>query len=236
MQNPRYSFTQQSGILDLLISNPNANDSGKYKCQIEWNGEILKSISHSVDVKPEIALVEKRKRRSFDNKDELAYSKEKIDSQQKQPIAFESFMKNLTIEAGNRAKFICSVVGNVTSVEWFKDSIPLQLELDRRYHLTNSDGLIGLEIHNIVTSDSGFYTCTIHGQRNSVTSSSKLTVYDSYESRKKSIVFDRPPIRSQLTEYISKGEYAPTIMIPFFSFVLFFTELFSKNKIQFEFS
>lgn len=78
-----------------------------------------------------------------------------------------------------------------------------------RYRFSISDALVGLEIQDVVPSDSGFYTCTINGRRNSVTSSSKLTVYEAYKSQKKSLTYDRPPIPSSLTEFISKGKHFP---------------------------
>lgn len=123
------------------------------------------------------------------------------------PIALASFMKNLTIEEGGRAKFVCSVVGNVEfAVQWFKNNAPLPS--DPRYHTTASDAIVGLEISDVVPSDSGFYTCTIKGQRNSVTSSSKLTVYEAYnpKSRKKSLTHDRPPMPLPLSEFVGKGK------------------------------
>lgn len=124
----------------------------------------------------------------------------------KQPIGFESFMKNLTIEEGNRAKFVCGVIGQVTSVDWYKDNKLLEVEMDRRYRFTLSEGLISLEINGVLIDDSGFYTCTINGQRNSITSSSKLTVYESYKPQKKEVAYESPSIRSQLSEYIARGE------------------------------
>lgn len=145
--------------------------------------------------------VESRRRRQSNDIESIARS----NNEHKQPIGFESFMKNLTIEEGNRAKFICGVIGQVTSVDWYKDNKLLKVEMDRRYRFTLSDGLIGLEINSVLIGDSGFYTCTINGQRNSITSSSKLTVYESYKPQQKSVAYESPSIRSQLSAYIAKG-------------------------------
>lgn len=144
------------------------------------------------------------------NDKERQYAVQKpIEREHAAPIALASFMKNLTIEEGGRAKFVCSLVGNAEfSVEWFKNNIPL--EPDHRYRTTTSEAIVGLEISDALPSDSGFYTCTIKGQRNSVTSSSKLTVYETYspKSRKKSLTHDRPPMPSPLTEFIKKGKHS----------------------------
>lgn len=210
-------MVQHSGLIRLTIANPNETDSGEYKCEIALSGQPVQSMVHNLTVKPSIAspVPEERPKR--------CQQKERAERQQPStrehtverhtaPVALASFMKNLTIEEGNRAKFVCSVIGKVDTVEWFKDNVPLQPELDRRYRLTNSDAIVGLEIQDVVPSDSGFYTCTINGRRNSVTSSSKLTVYEAYKSRKKSLTYDRPPMPSSLSEFIAKGKHFPYIM------------------------
>lgn len=164
----------------------------------------IETIPHRVISKPvESSIPDTPRQRRRSTKEDRQATE--TPGEYKQPIALESFMKNLTIEEGNRAKFICSVIGQVKGVEWYKDNVPLDAKGDRRYSTTNSDGLVGLEIQDVVVSDSGYYTCTILGQRNNVTTSSKLTVYERYEPRKKSISYDRPPIQTSLPEYIAKG-------------------------------
>lgn len=200
----KYTFKQESDRLLLIITNPDEHDSGKYMCNIQSGDKQIETIPHHVYAKPFQSPVEHRIQRRH-SAQENRYEKQSPSVEYKQPIALESFMKNLTIEEGNRAKFICSVVGQVQSVQWFKDNVPLEVDTDRRYRTTNTDGLIGLEIKEVDPNDSGYYTCTIIGRRNSVTSSSKLTVYERYETRKKSISYDRPPIRTSLSEYIDKG-------------------------------
>lgn len=198
LSSGKYTAIQQNGLVRLSIANPNETDSGEYKCEIALSGQPVQTISHSVSVKPTIAAPvpeERQKRRQERSNRE----------QHAAPVALSSFMKNLTIEEGYRAKFVCSVIGQVETVEWFKDNVPLQLELDRRLRFTNSDALVGLEIQDVIPSDSGYYTCTINGRRNSVTSSSKLTVYEAYKSHKKSLTYNRPPMPSSLTEFIAKG-------------------------------
>lgn len=203
----------------MSISNPNETDSGDYRCEIELSGQPTQSISHTVTVEPSIAAPvpeERQKRRHHQNQQEKEEKEQQlvvqrpIEREHVAPIALASFMKNLTVEEGGRAKFVCSVVGNVEFVvEWFKNNTPLPL--DPRYHITTTDAIVGLEILDVLPSDSGFYTCTIKGQRNSVTSSSKLTVYEAYSprSRKKSLTHDRPPMPLPLSEFIGKGKTLP---------------------------
>lgn len=203
---------QQNGAIRLVITNPNETDSGEYKCEISLPGQPVQSMLHNVRVKPSIASPVPEQRQKHHQYTERAAQPSSAREQAERhaaPVALASFMKNLTIEEGNRAKFVCSVVGKVDLVEWFKDNVPLQPELDRRYVFTNTDAIVGLEIHDVVPNDSGFYTCTINGRRNSVTSSSKLTVYEAHKSRKKSLTFDRPPMPSSLSEFISKGKHFP---------------------------
>lgn len=189
-------------------------DSGEYRCEIESSGYPIQSTTHIVTIEPSIAtpVTEERQKGRYhryqkESKEQQYAALKSIEREHAASIALASFMKNLTIEEGSRAKFVCSIVGNVEfSVEWFKNNIPL--EADRRYRTTTSDAIVGLEITDVVPSDSGFYTCTIKGQRNSVTSSSKLTVYEAYspKSRKKSIIHDRPPMPLSLSEFIKKGK------------------------------
>lgn len=213
MSSGKYSATQQNGLIRLSIANPNDSDSGEYRCEINLTGQPVQTVSHIVSVKPSIAAPkpeERQKRRQ----ERLALEQHTHEHTEKHaaPVALASFMKNLTIEEGNRAKFVCSVIGQVDTVEWFKDNVPLQPELDRRYRFINSgDAIVGLEIHDVTPNDSGFYTCTINGRRNSVTSSSKLTVYEAYKSHKKSLTYDRPPMPSSLSEFIVKGKHFPYI-------------------------
>lgn len=175
-------------------------------------GQPVQSISHKVNVKPSIAAPVPEERQKRRQKDERANGQERCgrdqDEKHAAPVALASFMKNLIIEEGNRAKFVCSVIGTVESVEWFKNNVPLQPELDRRYRMTTTDATVSLEIQDVTPNDSGFYTCTINGRRNSVTSSSKLTVYEAHnKSRKLSLTHDRPPASSPLSEFIDKGKH-----------------------------
>lgn len=223
ISNGKYSITNRNGLLQLSISNPNETDSGEYRCEIELSGHPIQSTAHTVMIEPSIAspVPEERQRARYqqhqDEKEDKRPSnaiQKSVEREHATPIALASFMKNLTVEEGSRAKFVCSLVGNAEfSVEWFKNNVPL--EADRRYRTTTSDAIVGLEISDVIPSDSGFYTCTIKGQRNSVTSSSKLTVYEAYSSKscKKQLTNDRPPMSLPLSEFIRKGKISFALTI-----------------------
>lgn len=193
----KYStISHENGRQQLLIAYPSQVDSGHYTCRAETTrGETLDTVSCIVNVPAEEKLpsqpIERRSRR-----DQKRSSGE---SEYKQPIALESFLKNLTVEEGGRAKFICNIIGPVSFVDWYKDNKLLATQDCRRYRTSNDDGLISLEILDVDVNDSGFYTCTIHGRRNDVTSSSRLTVYASIKPQRKfdeipPITIVRPPI------------------------------------------
>lgn len=175
-------------------------------------------------MKPSIAAPipeERQKRRTNDERNDTRDDRIGV-REHAAPVALASFMKNLTIEEGYRAKFVCSVIGKVDSVEWLKNNVPLQSESNCRYRMTTTDATVSLEIQNVVPDDSGFYTCTIKGRRNSVTSSSKLTVYEAYnKARKVSLAYDFPPVSSPLSEFTEKGNhlhsFSNTLSAVFFS-------------------
>lgn len=204
----KYSMiSHENGRQQLLIANPSQVDSGHYTCRAETaSRETLDAVSCIVNVpaeeKPQSKPIERQSRR-----DKRRSSGE---SDYKQPIALESFLKNLTVEEGGRAKFICSIIGPVSFVDWYKDNKLLSTEDSRRYRTHNENGLVSLEILDVDVSDSGFYTCTIHGRRNDVTSSSKLTVYASIKMQRKSdeiqpITIERPPVAA--TTYTKNGKF-----------------------------
>lgn len=206
-RDSKYSIiSHENGRQQLLIANPSQVDSGHYTCRAETaSGETVDAISCIVNVpaeeKPQPKPTERQSRR--DQKRTTG------ESEYKQPIALESFLKNLTVEEGGRAKFICSIIGPVTFVDWFKDSKLLATDDSRRYRTTNENGLVSLEILDVDVSDSGFYTCTVHGRRNDVTSSSRLTVYASIKTQRKfdeipPTTVQRPPIAA--TPFTKNGK------------------------------
>lgn len=190
----KYSMIRhENGRQQLLVSQPDQGDSGRYSCRLETSeGHLLNEASKIVN-----CVVPGYKSR----KDEESHREERSKkvkpnlSERKQPIAMESFLKNMTVEEGQRAKFVCSTIGPVTSVEWLRDNRPLTTNEDNRYTMTNSNGIVSLEIQDVEFKDAGFYTCNIKGPRNNVSSSSRLCIYASSTRKRPSFGFaDRPPI------------------------------------------
>lgn len=130
--NGKYSIVQQNGLIRLSIANPNETDSGEYKCEIGLPDQPVRSVSQHISVKPSITVPvpeTRLKNRHSQKRDIQRDHSEKNVSH----VALASFMKNLTIEEGSRAKFVCSVIGKVDTVEWFKDNVQLQPESHCRY-------------------------------------------------------------------------------------------------------
>lgn len=224
----KYSFTQCGALLQLCISNTDENDSGEYICRIELPDQPIKTISHNVNVPTKKVPTRNTQQNERQTNKIPSEQRDSMDAKNK-PISLESFMKNLTIEEGNRTKFICSVIGQVQSVDWLKDNIPLKIASDPRYRVTHCDGLVGLEIYDLMPSDSGFYTCTIRGRRNSVTSSSKLTVYESYSRKRKpskESIHSSSIIIPHIHESISRGKHFWSLFFFFFPLVRFILKRF----------
>lgn len=193
----KYSMIRhENGTQQLLISRPTQSDSAHYSCRLETSsGDLLDEVSRVVNfvgasTNGEVEKVPERRRRKTDKR---------VDNGLKQPIAFESFLKNSTVEEGQRAKFICTVRGPVDCVTWLRDNHPLANDL--RYQISKDDGLISLEICDVELSDAGFYSCTAAGPRNEITTSSRLSIYAS-PNRRASLVpsqlssepWHRPPV------------------------------------------
>lgn len=133
VSNGRYSMIQQNGLIRLSIVNPNETDSGEYTCEIGLPGQPVRSVSQHISVKPSITVPVPEMR--LKNRHSQKHAIQREHGEKNVPhVALASFMKNLTIEEGGRAKFVCSVIGQVDTVEWFKDNVQLQPESHCRYH------------------------------------------------------------------------------------------------------
>lgn len=118
---------QQNGLIRLSIVNPNETDSGEYKCEIGLSGQPVRSVSQHISVKPSIIVPVPEMRQKNRHSQKRAVQREHGEKNVPH-VALASFMKNLTIEEGSRAKFVCSVIGQVDTVDWFKDNVQLQPE------------------------------------------------------------------------------------------------------------
>ncbi|XP_050683338.1 uncharacterized protein LOC126978524 isoform X2 [Leptidea sinapis] len=93
---------------------------------------------------------------------------------------FTTQLTNRTAVAGSRVKLTCSILStNETRINWYKDD--LLLESKQKYKMMCIDGLITLELLNVVPSDSGDYCCTIENESGIVKSCANLKVYPSFE-------------------------------------------------------
>ncbi|KAI8485777.1 hypothetical protein Bbelb_364870 [Branchiostoma belcheri] len=78
-------------------------------------------------------------------------------------------------EKGETAEFDCKVVGEPRpTLKWFRDN--QELEGDRYTVDYNSSGVCVLSIRDTVTSDSGWYTCTVSNAHGEQSMRAKLTV------------------------------------------------------------
>lgn len=193
----KYSMIRhENGTQQLLITHPEQTDSGHYSCRLETSeGHLLNEISKVVNcAAPTIDIHDNKENQLKETR--RRKSKPQI-QERKQPIALESFLKNMTVEEGQRAKFVCSIIGPVTSVDWLRDNRPISEREDVRYIMSDNDGIVSLEIQDVEFKDAGFYTCIVNGPRNNVSSSSRLSIYAASNRRRPSIpssFTDRPPI------------------------------------------
>lgn len=159
----------------MIITDPSWSDNGSYKCEAT-NSTKITEICKIVDISDrmkngseELNGLKKKIRESKRESEEA-----KLEFRQK--LMFESFLKNVTVIEGNNAKFICSVRGPDADVVWMKDFVPIRR--NSRISSSVNDGLVILEIHEALPSDSGEYTCLVKNTKSEITTTAKLNVYD----------------------------------------------------------
>lgn len=217
--DPKYSFIKhENGTAQLLIANPSDADSGKYTCQVKNDIGQEEQVYHSLDIRP--AYVKKKidheKTRMVENAYDRRGRRNEYDIGYKlHPISLESHMRSMTIEKNGRAKFILSVLGPIKTIVWKKDNIPIDINNNHRYRSINHDGLISLEILNADRDDSGFYSCTVSGDRNEVTSNSMLTVYESTPRASRSVTSFSHDHHLPISRYSRPSRGIPLLQIIF---------------------
>lgn len=171
----KYSVVDQDGTVKLVVRNPTKDDGGTYTCTAENRRlNISENLFHNIS---------SRTLRNVPDKHEIESKKSKSFAPSRQPMSFESFLKNMTIEEGTMAKFICSIRGPFTSAIWTKDGEVVQA--NDHYSPGSTDGLVFLEIKNPVPGDSGVYNVSVSNGINEMSSNAQLNVYQSYKSRVK---------------------------------------------------
>lgn len=188
--NQKYTFVNKhDGTLKLLVHNPTQDDVGSYTCSAETEShEPIDKITHHISA---------RSLRSLELSQPTKAPKDKTQSTpNRQPISFESFLKNMTIEEGTSTKFICSIRGPFTSAVWTKDGDVICA--NDRYHPGRTEGLVWLEIKDVNPSDSGNFAVCISNNINDMSSNAQLNVYPNHALRSKEL-------STQPTPQTSKG-------------------------------
>lgn len=161
----------RDGTRQLIVYQPNAHDNGTYEC-VATNSMKVARIKHAVDITDALEQFDRRHRTTASNEPTEVGITERMQ--------FDTFLKNVTVEAGRSAKFICSVKGSVTDrqVEWRKDGKIIDFETNStRFARSFKGGLIICEIFHTTIADSGEITCLIHKGLQEITTTSKLFVF-----------------------------------------------------------
>lgn len=161
----------RDGTRQIIVYQPTTNDNGTYEC-VATNSIKVTRIKHIVDITDALENFERRHRATAsDDSTEFGLTER---------LQFDTFLKNVTVEAGRSAKFICSVKGSVSDrqVEWHKDGKVIDFEGNStRYARSFKGGLIICEIFHTTVADSGEFTCLIHKGLHEITTTSKLFVF-----------------------------------------------------------
>ncbi|XP_066264195.1 muscle M-line assembly protein unc-89-like [Branchiostoma lanceolatum] len=149
--------TKDSGKLLLVAS----NDYGEARAMIS------------------LQLVTVKKEEKVDFRKQLKTVKEETTEveldEKAEPASFVKVPKNFDTLEGETAEFDCKVVGEPRpSLKWSRDDQDLEGE---RYVVDyNPSGVCVLSIQDTVTSDSGWYTCTVSNDHGQQSMRAKLTV------------------------------------------------------------
>lgn len=171
----------RDGTRQLIVHQPSVGNNGRYEC-VATNAVRAVRSSLAVDITPELERYAKRMLGSAS----VAVAEDAAEAGgYKQKLAFETQLKNFTIQEGRSVKFICSVRGSVSErqVHWMHDGRPLDLSCPGvgaafRYASTFSSGLIILEIDRVRAEDAGEFTCTVAKGATEIASTAKLFVYE----------------------------------------------------------
>lgn len=164
--------------MKLHIHNPTQDDVGSYTCSIaNASKEPIDEITHHISARSLRGLDSIRPAKSIKEKSQATPCR--------QPISFESFLKNMTIEDGTTTKFICSIRGPFTSAIWTRDG--QVITTTDRFLPGRTEGLVYLEIKNTNPSDSGNYSVLVSNNINEMSSNAQLNVYPSPRKRTKEL-------------------------------------------------
>lgn len=171
-ENEKYSLIEhRDGIRQLVITHPTDLDNGTYTC-CATNSVKTSEISHVVDITEDLEKNKRKQKHHYETEEDF-----KLDLETPKLI-FETPLKNITVAQGQSAKFVCSVKGSVSdrNVIWLMDGRPIKFISSNKYLSTFNGGLIILEIFDLLSNDSGEYTCLINKGANEIRTTSKLYV------------------------------------------------------------
>lgn len=174
-------FSDASGINRLIINKPRAEDSGHYSCRIQ-DGSFDLKLDHQLtfDGRKIIRGKHLEKIHQTSEKPEKSHTAFRHRDTKKKPH-FTTPLMDRTAAEGSTIKLIASVISDVDSeISWSKNHIPLGSS--SRHRTTFKDGLATLEIFGATPDDSAEYSCLVRNRYGQSESSSKLKVYEGFES------------------------------------------------------
>ncbi|XP_055846057.1 titin-like [Episyrphus balteatus] len=171
------------GIKQLIIANPNGDDSGLYTCYAESIGGQMK-LSKFLDVTDHIKVRKEEKNQEKSSSSEVEKvvvedGKERAvkTREAKRKLKVEASLKNMVIGSGNKAQLLCNVSGPIDEVQWYKDGE--RIFKDNRHKIYNINGTLSLEIYDATTEDSGDYSCIARNGQHQAENKCSLSIYDS---------------------------------------------------------
>ncbi|XP_059620294.1 muscle M-line assembly protein unc-89-like, partial [Phlebotomus argentipes] len=182
LQDERFDyFSDKSGLNRLIISNPRADDSGNYSCRIQDTNFDVKLDHHlSFDGRKIIRGRHLEKAQQEPQKPSSSHTALRHRDTRKKPYFTTSLMDRTAAE-GSTIKLIANVMGDADSeVVWHRNHIPL--ESSSRHRTIFRDGLATLEIFGATPDDSAEYSCVVRNRYGQAESSSKLKVYEGFET------------------------------------------------------
>lgn len=103
----------------------------------------------------------------------------------KQNLYFTAQLASRTVPIGSRVKLFCYISGPEPQVRWLKNGTPLVF--GQKIRNTGKENIAAVEFMSVTMDDNAEYTCVAKNIASEITSSAKLTVFDT------KIVEDSPP-------------------------------------------
>ncbi|GAB0100344.1 muscle M-line assembly protein unc-89 [Sergentomyia squamirostris] len=212
LQGDRYQYSaDKTGINRLMIKSPVSEDSGQYTCRIQDSNNFDLKLDHHL-IFDGMRIIRSRN----EVRTSKSTSSFKPRDSRKKPH-FTTQLMDRTAAEGSTIKLIANVMGDFDSqVLWSKNHIPL--ESSSRHRTTFRDGLAILEIFGATPDDSAEYSCLVRNRHGQAETSSKLKVYEGFESTPMPPTFTRSikdtyniNVNELVLECRVRGQPRPTI-------------------------